>query len=141
MSSTPPIREHSPQRSKTADSSLHRNRKQSADQQARTPRTPFVPPTRATSLRRHNKLYRCPPTPPPEVQYDRERSFILDCKAVSNISNDYSTANPKLGSVIPPYMAQCDPSVDNYFDFFGIKGTLQKTGQVNEKDFQTKNSK
>ena len=142
MSGTPsPQRERSSRRrSKTADSALNKNRKSSAaaDLRSTTPRSPFVPPTRATSVStRHNKLYRCPPTPPPEVQYDRERSFVLDCKAVSNISNDYSTANPKLGSAIPPYVAQHDQSVDGYFEFFGVKNRLQQSGQVEEngKDF------
>lgn len=131
MSSTPsPKREHSPRRSKTADPTSPRNRTKSADLRPTSSRIPFAPPTRATSSFRHNKLYRCPPTPPPEVQYDRERSFVLDCTAVSNISKDYSTANPKLGSAIPPYIAQYDPDVDNYFAFFGIKDTLKKTRQV-----------
>jgi hypothetical protein len=131
-----PKREYTPKRSKTADSSSNRNSRQPVDLRPTTPRLPFAPPTRATRLYRHNKLYRCPPTPPPEVQYNRERSFILDGKAVSNISSDYSTANPKLGSAIPPYVAQFDPSVDNYFEFFGVNNTLQKTGQVNRKDFR-----
>jgi hypothetical protein len=133
MSATP-RREHSPRRSKTADSTLNRNRKKSADLRPTTPRSRFiVPQTRATSLYRHNKLYRCPPTPPPDVQFDRERSFVLDCRAVSNISKDYSTANPKLGSAIPPYIAQHDNSVDSYFNFFGVKDTLKKSGQVSKK--------
>jgi hypothetical protein len=131
MSETPSSkREHSSKRSKTADVSSNRIQKQSADIRPITPRLPLPPPTRATSLYRHNKLYRCPPTPPPEIQFDRERSFILDCRAVSNISNDYSTANPKLGSVIPPYIAQFDNHIDNYFDSFGVKDTLKKSGQV-----------
>jgi len=132
MSSTPPPRrEHSLKRSKTADPSSNKNRKKSADLRPTTPRSPYVPLTRATtSLYRHNKLYRCPPTPPPDVQFDREKSFVLDCTAVSNISKDYSTANPKLGSAIPPYIAQNDSSVDHYFDFFGVKNTLENSGQV-----------
>lgn len=92
---------------------------------------------RSASFARSNKLYRCPPTPPPDVLYDREKSFVLDCKAVSNISIDYSRANPKLGSVIPPYNAQKDYHVDNYFNFFGVRGTLKKTGQVKFTDFST----
>jgi hypothetical protein len=116
--------ERSPRRSKTAETSSNKN-----------PRLSFAPTTHATRVYRHNKIYRCPPTPPPEVQYNREQCFILDCKAVANISNDYSTANPKLGSVIPPYVAQFDSSVDSYFDSFGVKGILKKTGQVNRKDF------
>jgi len=132
MSSTPPPRrEHSLKRSKTADSSSNKNRKKSADLRPTTPRSPYVPLTRATtSLYRHNKLYRCPPTPPPDVQFDREKSFVLDCTAVSNISKDYSTANPKLGSAIPPYIAQNDSGANHYFDFFGVKSTLENSGQV-----------
>lgn len=131
MNSPPsPEREHSPKRSQTAGATSNRNRKKSADLRPTTPRSTFVLPTRATSSYRHNKLYRCPPTPPPEVQYNREQSFILDCKAVSNISNDYSTANPKLGSVIPPYIAQYHQDVDSYFEFFGVRDTLRKTAQV-----------
>lgn len=91
---------------------------------------PKPPSPRSTSLNRINKLYRGPPTPPPEVQFVRERSFILDCKAVSNISNDYSRANPKLGSVIPPYDPQTDSHSQRYFQSFGVPQTLDKSGQV-----------
>ncbi|CAF0852916.1 unnamed protein product [Adineta steineri] len=88
-----------------------------------------APARTRTASTRHNKLYRAPPTPPPEVQFEREKSFILDCKAVSHISNDYSPANPKYGSVIPPYNSRYDQHTDNYFKFFGLKSTLKKTGQ------------
>lgn len=117
-------------RSKTADGSLNSRRQRSAERKQGTDRRSPAPPSRSSSRYRHNKLYRCPATPPPEVQYDRERSFILDANAVSNISNDYSVANPKLGSVIPPYNSQLDHYVDNYFRFFGVRKTLEKTGQV-----------
>lgn len=103
------------------------------DKTAATPRLDrsfIVPRKRENDFERYNKLYRCPPTPPPDVQYDRERSFVLDCNAVSNISQDYSRANPKLGSVIPPYDARCDHQVDHYFQFFGVSKTLARTGQV-----------
>ncbi|CAF2910234.1 unnamed protein product [Rotaria sp. Silwood2] len=129
MSTTASPTLEQPARSQTADASLNRRRHKSAGKRQTTFRSSFVPPTRATSSYRHNKLYRCPPTPPPEVQFDRERSFILDSKAVSNISNDYSIANPKLGSVIPPYNAQLDHHVDNYFKFFGIRKALEGSGQ------------
>jgi len=129
-------REPSPRRSQTADSPVNKNRNQSFNEaKPKTPQSHFAPSPRATSLYRHNKLYRSPPTPPPEVQFVRERSFILDCKAVSNISNDYSTANPKLGSVIPPYDSQFDPHVQSYFQFFGVPRTLEKSGQVYSNDF------
>ncbi|CAF1505564.1 unnamed protein product, partial [Didymodactylos carnosus] len=87
-------------------------------------------PRRDTNSFRVNKLYRGPPTPPAEVLFDKERSFVLDCRAVSQISNDYSAANPKLGSVIPPYDSQNDSGTDNYFRFSGVDNTLQKTGQL-----------
>jgi hypothetical protein len=127
-----PGRERSARRSQTADSPSTKQRSQSFNEsKSKSPRSRVVPLTRATTAYRHNKLYRSPPTPPPEVQIDRERSFVLDCKAVSNISNDYSTANPKLGSVIPPYNSQLDPHSQSYFQFFGIPKTLRKSEQVN----------
>ena len=79
---------------------------------------------------RNNKLYRCPPTPPLDKQYDKEKAFKLDGVAVSNISHDYSRANPKLGSVIPPYNSMDDKAISRYFDNFGIYDLLKKTGQV-----------
>lgn len=85
---------------------------------------------RSKSAKRHNKLYRTPPTPPPELMMGSEKGFILDCNAVSSISSDYSKANPKLGPVIPPYNSQKDNHVDNYFKFQGVDKTLEKTGQV-----------
>jgi hypothetical protein len=127
-----PKRERSAHRSQTADSPLNKARIQSFNEsKSKSPRPKLAPLTRATSIYRHNKLYHSPPTPPPEVQFDRERSFVLDCKAVSNISTDYSTANPKLGSAIPPYDSQLDPHSQSYFQFFGVPRTLKKSGQVN----------
>ena len=79
---------------------------------------------------RVNKIYRTPPTPPPGVLRTKEKTFILDCKATSSISSDYSRANPKLGPVIPPYNSQRDGHVDQYFTFHGVDRTLNKTGQV-----------
>nr|KAG5696065.1 hypothetical protein BaRGS_017177 [Batillaria attramentaria] len=61
---------------------------------------------------RHNKIYRTPPTPPPEVLRTKEKTFVLDCNATSSISTDYSKANPKLGPVVPPYNSQKDVHVD-----------------------------
>lgn len=124
-------RELSPKRSQTADLTLNNNPSQNHDDsKAKNSRSHLTRLNRPSSLSRVNKLYRCPQTPPPEVQFDRERSFVLDCKAVSNISIDYSTANPKLGSVIPPYNSRLDSHVDNYFEFFGLPKLLQKTGQL-----------
>jgi hypothetical protein len=97
------------------------NDKQSSPerQKSKTPRSP-----------RHNKIYRCPPTPPPEDLLFKEKSFILDCKATSSISSDYSKANPKLGPVIPPFNSQKDRHTSNYFKFLGVERTLRKTDQV-----------
>lgn len=83
-----------------------------------------------SAAKRHNKLYRTPPTPPPEEMLKEEKGFILDCNAVSSIALDYSKANPKLGPVIPPYNSQKDVHVSNYFKFHGVDKTLEKTGQV-----------
>ena len=80
--------------------------------------------------KRHNKLYRCPPTPPPEEHLEMEKSFTLDCIATSSISTDYSKANPKLGPVVPPYNSQKDQHVKNYFTYHGVDKTLEKTEQV-----------
>lgn len=83
-----------------------------------------------SSTKRHNKLYRTPPTPPPEELLIEEKGFVLDCNAVSSISSDFSKANPKLGPVIPPYNAQKDGHVSNYFKFQGVNKVLDKTGQT-----------
>ncbi|XP_025080607.1 uncharacterized protein C17orf98-like [Pomacea canaliculata] len=80
---------------------------------------------------RQNKIYRTPPTPPPGELRVKEKSFVLDCKATSSISCDYSKVNPKLGPVIPPYNSQRDKHVDQYFTFYGVDRTLNKTGQDN----------
>ncbi|XP_060560125.1 sperm microtubule associated protein 1-like [Ruditapes philippinarum] len=85
---------------------------------------------RSKSAKRHNKLYRTPPTPPPEKLMMEERGFVLDCNAVSSISSDFAKANPKLGPVIPPYNSQKDEHVSNYFKFQGVDKTLEKTGQA-----------
>jgi hypothetical protein len=90
-----PKQEQSAKGLERTHSSSKKNRTQSAVVRQTATGSPFGSQTRPKSLYRHNKIYRGPPTPPPEVQFDRERSFILDCKAVSNISTDYSTANVK----------------------------------------------
>lgn len=81
---------------------------------------------------RHNKIYRAPPTPPLEKLRDLEKTFVLDSVAVSNISSDYSRANPKLGSVIPPYNSLNDPAIAKYFDNYGVKEVLKINEQVNK---------
>ncbi|XP_059173962.1 uncharacterized protein C17orf98-like [Physella acuta] len=79
---------------------------------------------------RENKIYRTPVTPEPPELLLKEKSFVLDCKATSSISQDYSRVNPKLGPVIPPYNSQRDKHVGNYFRFYGINKVLNKTGQI-----------
>lgn len=86
--------------------------------------------SKSATPKRHNKLYRAPPTPPPEEHIKKERGFITDGVAASSISNDFSKANPKLGPVIPPYNSQKDNHVENYFKFQGVDKTLEKTGQA-----------
>jgi hypothetical protein len=88
-----------------------------------------MPKLRKREKSRDNKLYRCPPTPPNELLNTLERSFTLDCIAVGNISEDYSRANPKLGSAIPPYDSQNDKKVKSYFNYFGVDELLKKTNQ------------
>ncbi len=77
-----------------------------------------------------NKLYRTPPTPPLEKQSELEKSFKLDCIAVSNISVDYSRANPKLGSVIPPYNSLDDPSISDFVKNYGVRDYLKRNRLV-----------
>lgn len=89
-----------------------------------------MPSSSASEKGRENKIYRTPGTPPPDVQLEKEKGFVLDCNAVSSISTDYSKTNPKLGPVIPPYNSQKDKHVDEYFEFIGVNETLDKTGQV-----------
>lgn len=81
-----------------------------------------------------NKLYRTPSTPPPEKLYQREKSFRLDGVAVANISQDYSRANPKLGSAIPPYNSLEDKSISSYLSNFGIQDLLKKTDMLNHSE-------
>ena len=79
---------------------------------------------------RQNKLYKAPPTPPPENLKDLERSFNLDCIATSNISLDYSRANPKLGSVIPPYNSLNDHTISEFVKNYGVKDYLRRNNMV-----------
>jgi hypothetical protein len=76
------------------------------------------------------KIYRAPPTPPLEALTAREKRFVLDCNAVSHISFDYSRANPKLGSVIPPYNGLEDKATRGYFESYGVQEILEKTNIV-----------
>ena len=79
---------------------------------------------------RHNKIYRTPPTPPPEELLVKEKGFVLDNNAVASISQDYCKANPKLGPVIPPFNSQRCRHSANYFRFHGVDKTLRRSGQV-----------
>ena len=79
---------------------------------------------------RENKIYRTPPTPPPEKLAALEQGFVTDNIAVASISGDYSKTNPKLGPVIPPFNSQKCRYSREYFKFHGVDRTLRKTGQV-----------
>ncbi len=76
------------------------------------------------------KLYRTPPTPPLERQSDLEKSFKLDCIAVSNISLDYTRANPKLGAVIPPYNSLNDNSISDFVKNYGVREYLKRNDKA-----------
>ncbi|XP_074653169.1 sperm microtubule associated protein 1-like [Tubulanus polymorphus] len=84
---------------------------------------------RSPRSKRSNKIYRTPPTPPPEILLEKEKTFVLDSNACSSISTDYSRTNPKLGPVIKPYNSQKDRHANGYFVFHGVDETLSKTGQ------------
>ncbi|KAI8492421.1 hypothetical protein Bbelb_298740 [Branchiostoma belcheri] len=58
-----------------------------------------------------------------------EQGFVLDSIAVSNISKDYSKAQPKLGPAIPPYNSQKDKNVDSYFKFQWAPTVLKRSKQ------------
>merc|ERR1712117_170103 len=64
----------------------------------------------------------------------REQGFVLDCVALAQISSDYSNANPKFGSAIPPYNSQKDPSVRNYFQRVDIEKVLIGSKQRDEEN-------
>ncbi|XP_039268397.2 uncharacterized protein LOC120343323 [Styela clava] len=63
----------------------------------------------------------------------KEKGFILDGIALSNIQDDYARVQPKLGPAIPPYNSHFDRHVGNYFRFKGVNKTLKNTGQVRER--------
>ncbi|XP_071942416.1 sperm microtubule associated protein 1-like isoform X2 [Antedon mediterranea] len=75
------------------------------------------------------KSHRGPPSPTIEEMEQKEKEFLLDCIAVSSISNDYAMAQPKLGPAIPPYNSQKDKHVQMYFHREKVPEVLQKTGQ------------
>ena len=81
---------------------------------------------------RFNKIYRAPRTPPPEKIHEKEKGFVLDCKAVNSITRDYAQCNPKLGPTVPPYNSQLDKHVDNYYTYHGVPHTLKRTQQVRD---------
>lgn len=105
-------------------------RSQASSQRSSPSKNQHYTPRSRQSNSRVNKIYRTPPTPPPGELMTKEKSFVLDCNAVSSISGDYSKANPKLGPVIPPYNSQNDRHVGQYFSFLGVNRTLRKTGQL-----------
>lgn len=76
-------------------------------------------------------LSRFAPSPSLAELQMREKRFVLDCVAVESISKDYSVSLPKLGSVIPPYNAQKDRHVRDYFLSRPVPPLLKKTGQSN----------
>ena len=84
---------------------------------------------------RFNKIYRAPPTPPPEELHSKEKGFTLDCKAVNSITRDYAQCNPKLGPTVPPYNSQKDRHVNNYYTYDGVPTTLKRTQQVSEQPY------
>ncbi|KAL7064426.1 hypothetical protein AAHC03_04830 [Spirometra sp. Aus1] len=95
-------------------------------------------PSRSASLSpamnsswRPNKLYRCPPTPPPEQRRHREHAFILDGVAASNISTGCAQYTCKFISIYPPYNAINDVNARGYFRAKGVRKTLKRTGQGN----------
>nr|VZI38386.1 unnamed protein product [Spirometra erinaceieuropaei] len=95
-------------------------------------------PSRSASLSpamnsswRPNKLYRCPPTPPPEQRRHREHAFILDGVAASNISTECAQYTCKFISIYPPYDAINDVNARGYFRAKGVRKTLKRTGQGN----------
>ena len=135
-----PQRQHRDEEQRSQQPTPASTPRSQAASEAKTPRSEkshrsqrSQPVSQANSPRRNsraNKLYRTPPTPPPEEMMAKEKSFVLDCNAVSSISIDYSKANPKLGPVIPPYNSQHDRHVTQYFTFLGVNRTLKRTGQV-----------
>ena len=80
------------------------------------------------------KLARCNKNGPPERSPDElrhlEREFVLDCVAVSTLSDDSGRANPKMATAIPPYNAQKDKHAKEYFQKSGTRKLLKKTEQV-----------
>jgi len=66
----------------------------------------------------------------PGDKIKREKEFVLDCVAVGTLSVDSDSYNPKLASGIPPYNAQKDDTVKEYFRQPSVKNTLKRTGQV-----------
>ncbi|XP_056375261.1 uncharacterized protein C17orf98 homolog [Hyla sarda] len=75
-------------------------------------------------------LSRFAPSPSLAELRMREKRFVLDCVAVESVSKDYSVSLPKLGSVIPPYNAQKDRHVRNYFHSRPVPPLLRSTGQA-----------
>ena len=66
----------------------------------------------------------------PADKIKREKDFVLDCVAVGTLSVDRDSYNPKHATGIPPYNAQKDKAVREYFKSSSAKSALRKTGQV-----------
>ena len=66
----------------------------------------------------------------PAEKIKREKGFILDSVAVGTLSVDRDSYNPKHATGIPPYNAQKDRAVREYFKSPSVKSALKKTGQV-----------
>ena len=65
-----------------------------------------------------------------EEKAEREKRFILDCVAIATLSTYKPYLyTPRLGSVIPPYNAQKDKIIQEFFDRPTTKKTLRRTGQ------------
>ena len=66
----------------------------------------------------------------PAEKIKREKGFVLDSVAVGTLSVDRDSYNPKHATGIPPYNAQKDRAVREYFKTSSAKSALRKTGQV-----------
>lgn len=93
-------------------------------------RSDTLPRIKDNYFSRSSKTYRAPPTPTLEEQSDLEKSFKLDCVAVSNISLDYSRANPKMGTVIPPYNSLNDRSISDFVKGYGARDFLKRNNKT-----------
>nr|XP_002129477.1 uncharacterized protein LOC100177420 [Ciona intestinalis] len=73
------------------------------------------------------------PPPTKTEKLIKEKGFILDGIALSNIQDDFAKVQPKLGPAIPPYNSHFDKHVQSYFTYKGLDSTLAKTMQTRER--------